>query len=167
MRRRVSLFVGLVLLLTTSGCTLSQVFLYGLLFEIDFPAGVWTRVTCIESSSSGLRIDAGRYSGNGKFKVKKDNKIKKLKFRLSVKEEPEGKTLERMILEYRVKPDGTFDGSSLVKDDFLVPVGYYLCMDLRPKRYDLPLDTIFEFFNCQNDDLLPAADGSSDPGSQH
>lgn len=163
MRRRVPLFAGLVLLLISSGCTLSQVFLYGLLFEIDFPPGVWTKFTCIDFGNSPYEIVAADYSVTGEFD-QEDRLPKKFKIRYQV-ENDQGQTQQRMTHQYTVGRDGTFTGSYRLNDDFVVPVGSYLCLYVLPKRFAFVAGAILVFINYQNDDLVGAADRSSEPGS--
>ncbi len=161
MRRRVSLFAGLVLLLISSGCTLSQVFLYGLLFEIDFPPGVWTKFACFEFGNSPFEIVAGPYEISGLFN-QDDRLPKKLRVRYQI-EDHLGQTMQRMTHQYTIGRDGSFTDTYRLNADFVVPVGYYLCMYLLPKRNALIVGALLEFLNYQNSDLVSAADGSPDP----
>lgn len=164
MRRRILLCVGLILLVVSSACDLDQVFLADVELEIEFLPGIWTKFTCIEFGDSPFEMRAGDYDVAGRF-IQQKKLPKKFKIRYQI-ENGEGRTRQRITHQYKIGRDGSFSGSHRLNADFIVPVGYRLCMYLLPKRRALIVGATLEFLNYQNSSLGGAgADRSPWPGS--
>jgi len=67
-----------------------------------------------------------------------------------------------MTHKYKLDKDGSFTSTYLLKKDFVVPVGYYLCMYLLPLKRRFEIGTRLDFLNYQKTNL-PAAAGPANP----